>query len=88
LHLSWEIEAQKHRGYRVREWDAEALKAIVRNGTNANHGAGIDVSPAVRDFLSLGPLDIVDWKFVDTGDVPGGPWSVYRQMPETVTASR
>ena len=55
---------------------------------NANHGAGIDVSPAVRDFLSLGPLDIVDWKFVDTGDVPGGPWSVYRQMPETVTASR
>ena len=32
LHLSLEIEAQKHRGYRVREWDAEALKAIVRNG--------------------------------------------------------
>ncbi len=40
---------------------------------NANHGAGIDVSPAVRDFLSLGPLDIVDWKFVHTGDVPGVP---------------
>jgi hypothetical protein len=43
--------------------------------SNANHGAGIDFSPAVRDFLSLGPLDIVDWKFVDTGDVSGGPWS-------------
>src|SRR6202047_5220730 len=38
LHLSREIEAQKCRGYRV-ECDAEALKAIVRNGYSEKQGA-------------------------------------------------
>ena len=28
---------------------------------NANRGAGIDVSPAVRDYLGLGSLDVVDF---------------------------
>jgi hypothetical protein len=30
-----------------------------------NPYAGLDVSPAVRDYLSLNGLDICDWKFVD-----------------------
>lgn len=38
LHLSREIEAQKRRGYEV-EWDAESLKAIVRNGYSEKQGA-------------------------------------------------
>ena len=44
---------------------------------NVNHGAGIDVSPAVRDYLGLGSLDLVDWRFVEQADVPAGPWSQY-----------
>ena len=43
---------------------------------NLNHGAGLDVSPAVRDYLGLGPMDVVDWKFVEERDVPiNGPWA-------------
>ena len=41
---------------------------------NPNHGAGIDVSPAVRDCLGLISLDLVDWRFVEQADVVLGPW--------------
>jgi hypothetical protein len=43
--------------------------------SNQNHDAGIDLSPAVRDFLNIGGLDSVDWKFVEFSDVPVGPWT-------------
>jgi ATP-dependent Clp protease ATP-binding subunit ClpA len=39
LHLQWEIEAQQRRGYKVTACDAEALKAIVRNGYSEKQGA-------------------------------------------------
>lgn len=39
-----------------------------------NKAAGIDVSPAVRDYLGLKGMDKVDWRFVDEQDVPEGPW--------------
>jgi hypothetical protein len=42
---------------------------------NLNKGAGLDVSPAVRDFLGLEPTDVTDWRFVDFSEVPRGPWS-------------
>jgi hypothetical protein len=42
---------------------------------NLNKGAGLDVSPAVRDYLGLQETDVTDWKFVDFGQVPRGPWS-------------
>jgi hypothetical protein len=42
---------------------------------NLNKGAGLDVSPAVRDYLGLRETDVTDWKFVDFGEVPRGPWS-------------
>ena len=48
-----------------------------RPAGNANHGAGIDVSPAVHDCLGLRPLDLVDWRFVEQAEVPAGPWSLY-----------
>jgi len=41
---------------------------------NVNHGAGIDVSPAVRDYLGLGSLGLVDWRFIEEAEVPIGPW--------------
>ncbi len=43
--------------------------------SNQNHDAGIDLSPAVRDFLNIGGMDSVDWKFVKFSDVPTGPWT-------------
>ena len=42
---------------------------------NLNRGAGLDVSPSVRDYLGIGPTDVTDWKFVEARDVPGGPWA-------------
>jgi len=39
-----------------------------------NNNAGLDVSPAVRDYLGLNDIDTVDWEFVDEKDVPDGPW--------------
>ena len=42
---------------------------------NLNKGAGLDVSPAVRDYLGLNETDVTDWQFVDFHDVPRGPWS-------------
>ncbi len=44
---------------------------------NLNGGAGLDVSPAVRDYLGLSSTDVTDWKFIDTKDVPHGPWALY-----------
>jgi hypothetical protein len=42
---------------------------------NLNKGAGLDVSPAVRDYLALRETDVTDWRFVDFSEVPRGPWS-------------
>jgi hypothetical protein len=44
---------------------------------NLNRGAGLDVSPAVRDYLGLQSTDVTDWKFVDFSEVPRGPWSIH-----------
>jgi len=42
---------------------------------NLNKGAGLDVSPAVRDYLGLNQKDVTDWRFVAFSEVPRGPWS-------------
>jgi hypothetical protein len=44
---------------------------------NLNQGAGLDVSPAVRDYLGLANKDVCDWKFVEFAEVPSGPWMFY-----------
>lgn len=44
---------------------------------NANGGAGLNVSPAVRDYLQLSTTDVTDWKFVEIASVPVGPWALY-----------
>ena len=41
---------------------------------NRNGGAGIDLSPAVRDFLKLRSGATVEWRFAEDREVPGGPW--------------
>ncbi len=42
---------------------------------NLNKGAGLDVSPAVRDFLGMNDTDVTDWKFVEFDEIPTGPWA-------------
>jgi hypothetical protein len=53
-------------------------KAYVFGGSapksKENKNAGLDVSPAVHDYLALGDMDKTDWQFVDAKDVPQGPW--------------
>lgn len=39
-------------------------------------GAGIDISPAVRDCLGVGLTSTIDWQFVDENEVPDGPWKL------------
>lgn len=46
-----------------------------RPKTSKNRAAGLDVSPAVRDYLDFGGgYGTVDWRFVDLDEVPDGPW--------------
>ena len=45
-----------------------------RPRANPNGNAGIDLSPAVRDYIQLGGNYKVDWKFVEDFEVPDGPW--------------
>jgi hypothetical protein len=42
---------------------------------NASRGAGVSISPAVRDFLGTADTDVVDWRFVEARDMPRGPWA-------------
>lgn len=36
--------------------------------------AGLDISPAVRDYLSFKGLARTSWRFMDDSEVPDGPW--------------
>jgi hypothetical protein len=47
-----------------------------------NNNAGLDVSPAVHDYLNLQDIDSVSWQFVNFSDVPEGPWKA------TITSSQ
>ena len=55
---------------------------------NLNKGAGLDVSPAVRDYLGLNETDVTDWQFVDSKDVPRGPWARWGENNTFVIADR
>ncbi len=41
-----------------------------------NNSSGLDVSPAVKDYLGLTGLDTVSWQFVNPGAVPYGAWKI------------
>ena len=42
--------------------------------------AGLDVSPAVRDYLGLTGLNKTNWRFVEEDEVPYGPWIKYAEQ--------
>ncbi|OAI56847.1 hypothetical protein AYO49_03425 [Verrucomicrobiaceae bacterium SCGC AG-212-N21] len=55
--------------------DGDYVFGDARPQAEASNGAGLDVSPAVRDFLGLDGHDKTDWKFVEFEEVPVGPWA-------------
>jgi hypothetical protein len=55
---------------------------------NLNKGAGLDVSPAVRDYLGMNSTDVTDWKFVEFEEVPRGPWSTHGENNTFVMQDR
>ena len=59
--------------FRTDHW--EYVFGNERPKPNLNRGAGLDVSPAVRDYLGLSDTDVTDWKFVEFSEVPPGPWA-------------
>lgn len=62
--------------FRTDDWEYVFLGARPKN--HANKAAGIDISPAVRDYLGIkGGTATVHWRFVDFHRVPGGPWARY-----------
>ena len=44
-----------------------------------NKQAGIDISPAIRDYLGLKSGEKCHWRFVEDSQVPHGPWKKYGQ---------
>ena len=54
--------------------DHEYVFGSARPRNSSNNGAGIDISPAVRDYLGLRSMSRCDWRFVDVSEVPPGPW--------------
>jgi hypothetical protein len=50
--------------------------------TTQNGAAGIDLSPAIRDYLGLASGQKVHWRFLEAGQVPYGPWKKYGQETE------
>ncbi len=49
----------------------------VFGGARHKGRAGLDVSPAVRDFLGLRGSGYTRWRFVEEKNVPPGPWWDY-----------
>ncbi len=44
---------------------------------SSNNDAGIDLSPAVRDYLGFVSGKKCDWRFVEEHEVTDGPWKAY-----------
>jgi hypothetical protein len=52
--------------------DRQYVLGTARPRAEKRNKAGIDLSPAVKDYLGLSGMDTVDWRFVEK--VPAGPW--------------
>lgn len=55
--------------------DVDYVFGNARPKNAQNNGAGIDVSPAVRDYLGMSSGAAVDWRFCTEEEVPDGPWT-------------
>ncbi|MDG2124038.1 MAG: hypothetical protein P8J87_10095 [Verrucomicrobiales bacterium] len=59
-----------------------------RPKNRSNGGAGLDVSPAVRDYMKIRSGAACDWRFVSVGEVPDGPWRRYGANNDFVLAKK
>lgn len=57
--------------------DHEYVFGDKRPKTRGNGGAGLDLSPAVKDYLGFSSRAVCDWRFVDVDEVPDGPWKTW-----------
>ena len=67
------------------DWQYVFGKAKPKNKKNG--AAGIDVSPAVRDYMGIRPGQKVHWRFVETSQVPYGPWKRYGNTNKASSSS-
>lgn len=56
------------------EDDVPYVFGLGRPSNNQGVRAGLDVSPAIRDYLGLEDVSMTDWSFVTPESVPEGPW--------------
>lgn len=59
--------------------DAPYVFGSAKPSNNKNAGAGLDISPAVRDYLGFNSGEKCDWRFVDADEVGPGPWQLFGQ---------
>jgi len=58
-----------------------------RPKTTKNDSAGIDLSPAIRDYLKLKSGEKVAWKFVEEAEIERGPWSKWSKNASFLTTN-
>lgn len=69
--------------------DAAYVFGESRPVNTKNKGAGIDLAPAVRDYLGFRSGQAVDWRFVEESEVPNGPWRDYgKNNPFSLDAAK
>lgn len=66
--------------------DVDYVFGPQRPKNTSNNGAGLDISPAVRDYLGMKSGTQVDWRFVDLNEIPDGPWRWYGTNNQFVTS--
>jgi len=69
--------------FEVNHWQYVFGKETPR--PNRNKAAGIDLSPAVRDFLKLRSGASVEWRFATEQEIPPGPWKDWSPEPQFPT---
>lgn len=86
---SW-IKIESHGKIAYAQWqdvgpfetdDVDYVFGTTMPKNNFGARAGLDVSPATRDYLGLADVDKAKWQFVSASSVPQGPWK------QTVTTS-
>jgi hypothetical protein len=72
--------------FQTDDWQYVFGDAPPKNSSNSH--AGLDVSPAVRDYLGFSTRAACDWRFVDEEEVPDGPWKTYGDNNPFANGSR
>jgi hypothetical protein len=68
--------------------DHDYVFGNARPKNTSNRGAGIDISPGVRDYLGISSSGRCDWRFVDVSEVPAGPWRTLGSNNHFVTQQK